>query len=114
MAISLIGSMTPHIGMIVPTLTICEILFHRLLYPLDGPVNFHGSALEAEHQILSRRTEMKFKHFFIPDDVLHLDSFSPLCFLIQTLSPLEESHDGILRPALLSTKSSVTRPKPRL
>ena len=53
--------MTPHIGLAVTTLTICEILL-RQLHPLRGPVDFQGSALEAEDQILSRmRSQVKLK-----------------------------------------------------
>ena len=95
--------MTPHIGLAVTTLTTCEILFLRLLNPLHGPISFQGSALEAEHQILSRkRSQVKLKLV----NALHLNSLPPMCFLVQTLAPLEEAHDGVLRPAL-STKSSV-------
>ena len=54
---------------------------------------------------------MKF-NLSIPD-ALHLDSLPSLWLLIQTLSPLEEAHDGVLGLAL-SAKSSMPGPKPRL
>ena len=54
---------------------------------------------------------MKF-NLFIPD-FLHLDGLSTLWLLIQTLSPLEEAHDGVLGLAL-SAKSTMPGPKPRL